>query len=251
MEKRIKNCVLIGASSVIVHHVAREFARSGASFLLIGRNQEKMQQVADDLIAYGASGAELAIAAMEDLLHWDLAKIREQTSRMGNVDLLLFGAGYLGEQVKAEVDDHEANAIIAANYTMPALILGRWALLFAEQKDGLIAVISSVAGERGRALNYYYASAKSGMSVYLQGLRGRMYRYGVDVCDVRPGYVRTPMTIGLKTGSLLFADPTQAGIEIFNGIAARRATVYAPWFWRWIMLIIRWIPETIFKRLRF
>jgi short-subunit dehydrogenase len=120
---------------------------------------------------------------------------------------------------------------------------------FEKQKHGVITVISSVAGDRGRQSNYIYGSAKAGLSVYLDGLRNRLYSAGVAVVTIKPGFVDTPMTAHLKKG-FLFASPEKVARDILRAIEKRKCVVYTPWFWRWIMFVIKSIPETIFRKLK-
>jgi decaprenylphospho-beta-D-erythro-pentofuranosid-2-ulose 2-reductase len=139
--------------------------------------------------------------------------------------------------------------MVAVNYLGAMSVLDQCAGVLAAGGNGFIIGISSVAGDRGRQSNYYYGSAKAGLSAYLSGLRNRLSGQGVHVMTVKPGFVDTAMTYGLE-GMFLVASPEDIGRQIVRAVGKRRNTVYLPWFWRYIMLIIRHIPEFVFKRLK-
>jgi short-subunit dehydrogenase len=128
-------------------------------------------------------------------------------------------------------------------------LLTHLANYFEKQRSGCVAVITSVAGDRGRQSNYVYGAAKGAVNIFLQGMRNRLSKVGVTVLTIKPGLVDTPMTAGLPK-NFLFADPAVVGTRIFNAIMRGKEIVYVPWFWRWIMLIIRTIPESVFKRMK-
>ena len=130
------------------------------------------------------------------------------------------------------------------------LILGLFAERFLKRGNGSIIGVSSVAGDRGRASNYVYGSAKAGLSAFLSGLRNRTARNGIHVMTVKPGYVRTKMTANMKLPGILTAEPTEIGEAIFNGLSQRKNVIYARPIWAWVMLIIRMIPEFLFKQLK-
>ena len=117
------------------------------------------------------------------------------------------------------------------------------------QKEGSICVIGSVAGDRGRSSNYIYGSAKAGLAAFTQGLRQRLSKFNIDILLVKPGFVDTPMTQEFKKG-FLWASPERVARDICSAIDKRKSTLYTPWFWGWIMLVIKHIPESIFKKLK-
>jgi short-subunit dehydrogenase len=120
---------------------------------------------------------------------------------------------------------------------------------FETQRCGSLAIISSVAADRGRPSNYLYGSAKAAVSTYCEGLQARLFKVGVHVTTIKPGFVDTPMTQGLSLPAALLAQPAQVAQRIVKGIANKVPTLYAPGFWGVIMLIIRSIPQPVFKRL--
>jgi decaprenylphospho-beta-D-erythro-pentofuranosid-2-ulose 2-reductase len=156
--------------------------------------------------------------------------------------------GYLGDQLAAR-DFKVGEKIIAANFTGAASILSHCANYFELKKSGFIIGIASVAGDRGRQSNYVYGAAKGALALYLQGLRNRLYVSGVQVITIKPGFVDTAMTYGLP-GLFLVASPQYIGERIVNSLEKPADVVYLPWFWRYIMLIIKCIPEPVFKRMK-
>jgi short-subunit dehydrogenase len=158
--------------------------------------------------------------------------------------------GYLGDANKARTDWNEAERIIQTNYTGAVSILDRVADHYALQKKGVIVGISSVAGERGRQSNYHYGSAKAGFTAYLSGLRNRLFQDGVHVVTVQPGFVYTRMTENLQLPKLLTGQPADVANTVYSAVKNKKNVVYVKWFWRWIMFIIRNIPEFMFKKLK-
>jgi short-subunit dehydrogenase len=157
--------------------------------------------------------------------------------------------GYLGDQAKGQCDGEEARRILETNFTGCVSALNILANHFEPRRAGFICAISSVAGDRGRQSNYLYGAAKAGLSAYLQGLRNRLFHAHVKVLTVKPGFVDTHMTYG-RSGLFLVASPESVAKGIFRAIVKGKDVVYLPWFWRPIMLVVRSIPEGIFKRLR-
>lgn len=245
----MKKILLVGATSAIVVACARLWAAEGAAFFLVGRNGDRLKAVGDDLRARGA--AEVSIHCMEATdfaAHEGMAEAA--FAALGQVDLALLGHGSLPDQAECERDVGLALREHAVNCSSVISVLGWLALHFERQGHGTIAVISSVAGDRGRGSNYVYGSAKAAVSAYCQGLRARMFRRGVRVVTIKPGFVDTPMTRGLPLPGPLVATPEAVAGRIVRGIAAGRDTFYVPGFWRWIMLAVCSVPERLFKRLK-
>jgi short-subunit dehydrogenase len=142
-----------------------------------------------------------------------------------------------------------AQEMLTANYVGAVSVLERLAPHLERRKQGLIVGVSSVAGDRGRQSNYFYGSAKAGFSTYFQGLRNRLAKSGVRVLTVKPGFVDTPMTRHLKKG-LLFASPETIARGLIKAVRQKRNVVYLPGYWRWIMLVVRSVPEFIFKKMK-
>ena len=245
----MKPCVLIlGATSTIAKATAQAFATKGYSLFLAGRDIPELERIACDLhvryqieTKYGYFDAE----AFND----HFAFLESVVKEVGELAGALLAFGELGEQKKAINDFAAAKIIIDRNFTGACSILTHCANYFGSLGKGFIIGISSVAGDRGRQSNYIYGAAKAGLSLFLQGLRNRLFHAGVRVITIEPGFVDTAMTFGLP-GLFLVADPKEVGKRIVASLDRRGDIKYIPGFWRYIMLIIKSIPECIFKRLK-
>ena len=171
-------------------------------------------------------------------------------AKLESIDILLIAYGTLGNQELAEQSVAEMLKEFNNNCTSVLSLLTLFANYFEQQKRGTIAVISSVAGDRGRQSNYVYGTAKAAVTAFLQGLRGRLAKSGVNVLTIKPGIIDTPMTANIKKG-LLTANAKGVGEGIYKAIQQKKEVVYLPFFWRPIMLIVKSIPERVFKRLSF
>lgn len=169
---------------------------------------------------------------------------------LAEVDVVVLAWGTLTDQAKAEGDPDYALAELTTNFAAPAALLLRLAHWVEPQGHGVIAVITSVAGDRGRQSNFVYGAAKGGLQRFVEGLRHRLFRHGIAVLDVRPGFVTTPMTAHLPRGGPLWASPEAVAADIEVAISRRRAVLYTPWFWRWIMALITRVPRALFHRSR-
>jgi decaprenylphospho-beta-D-erythro-pentofuranosid-2-ulose 2-reductase len=239
--------VVFGATSAIAVAVARLYAVEGAAIFLIGRDADKLAAVAADLKARGAAQALTATADLNDVgRHAELTA--QAQAALGGVDSVLVAHGVLPDQTAVQDDPAATAAALHANFISQASILATLAPVLEAQNRGAVAVIGSVAGDRGRGSNYVYGAAKGGLGVFVQGLRHRLGRVGVRVTLVKPGFVDTPMTAGLKKGGPLWATPDQVAADIRRALDAGPAVLYTPWFWRFIMLIIRFLPDAIFAK---
>ncbi len=243
----MKTILLIGACSAIAQATARLYAQAGCSLFLVARNAAALEEQKQDLLLRGAGAVHSAVLDVNDTeLHGDI--IRQACDALGTLDLALICHGTLPGQKRCEHNYPAIAEVIQTNTLGTIALLCQLAPVFQQQQSGCIAVITSVAGERGRASNYIYGSAKAAVSTYLQGLRASLHGSGVHVMEIRPGFVDTPMTTAFRKGPLWSTPENVAGI-IQRGVSRQRNTLYAPWFWRWIMLVIRSIPEALFKRL--
>lgn len=241
----MKYILVLGATSDIAKATAHEFARRGYGIQLAARNSEKLEVIAKDLeVRYHLPVSCHAFDALDYESHRDFWRKLPQRP-----DLTLCAFGYLGNQEKGQTDWQEARQIMEANYTGAVSILNIVAQAYEEQGYGTIIGISSVAGERGRASNYLYGSAKAGFTAYLSGLRNRLYKKGVHVLTVKPGFVRTKMTEGLDLPGPLTAEPEQVAKAIYKGARAKKDVVYTLAMWQLIMQNIRLIPESVFKKM--
>lgn len=243
------NIVIFGATSAIAQAVARLYAPAGGRFFLVARSAERLATVAADLRARGAAQVESASADLADpTLHAGL--IDQAKTVLGTLDRALIAHGTLSNQQASESGAETMIREIGLNFLSAASLLTIIANVMEAQRSGSIGVIGSVAGDRGRQSNYVYGSAKAGLGVFVEGLRHRMTRHGVNVTLVKPGFVDTPMTAGLAKGGPLWASPDKVAKDIKNAMEGGTAVLYTPWFWRWIMMIIRSVPDAIFRRTR-
>lgn len=243
-----KNVLVVGATSAIARETSRLFARDGARMILVGRNRQKLDHTIDDL---STRGADIVEGIQADLADFSThAKIIETaTSAFPTLDVGLFAHGVLGDQKEAEADYKVAEEIIRLNFLSVMSLLTPLANHMESRKHGSLVVISSVSGDRGRQSNYVYGASKGALSIYLQGLRNRLFRSGVKVLTVKPGFVDTPMTADFKKGPL-YVTPDVIARGIYRAIEKGKDEVYLPWFWWGIMAIIKSIPELVFKRLK-
>jgi len=244
--------IIFGATSAIAHATARIWAARGAHLFLVGRNAQKLQSVADDLRTRAAPGAVIASAQADlDMLAEHPALIATAVTALGgNLDIALIAHGNLPDQARCQADVQEMLSQLNTNGVSVVSLCTLLANRFEAQNSGCLAVITSVAGDRGRQSNYAYGAAKGLVIRFLQGLRNRLTPRGIAVIDIRPGFVDTPMTAAIDKGGPLWAQPTKVAADIVRAVDRRRSVVYTPWFWRYIMLIIVSIPEKIFNRLK-
>ncbi len=238
---------ILGATSAIAHETAKYFAKDNAEFFLVGRSAGKLETIANDLKVRGAKRVDTFISDLADLDHHQ-ALLNETVATLEQIDVLLIAHGTLGDQKLCEQSVAEMLKEFTNNCTSVLSLLTLFANYFEQQRSGTIAVISSVAGDRGRQSNYVYGTAKAAITAFLQGLRGRLAKSGVHVLTIKPGLIDTPMTAELKKGPLM-ASARSVGEGIYKAIQHKKEVVYLPAFWLPIMLIVKSIPERIFKRL--
>jgi short-subunit dehydrogenase len=244
----MKKILVLGATSGIAQACVRLYAARGASLYLVGRNAQNLDAVTRDAATRGAARAEQEVLDLDDLgAHAGLVARAE--AALGGLDGVLLAHGVLGDQAACERDFSAANAVLTTNLVGPLSLLTLLANRFEAQRAGTLVVLSSVAGDRGRQSNYVYGTTKGALSVFLQGLRNRLSRSGVAVVTVKPGFVDTAMTAGVKKNAL-FATPEQVARGIVRAADRGADVVYLPGFWRLIMFIIRCVPERLFKRLK-
>jgi decaprenylphospho-beta-D-erythro-pentofuranosid-2-ulose 2-reductase len=239
--------LILGATSAIARATAAAFAARGAALYLASRDLDELQRIAADLrLRYGVGVRCGVFDAEATDTHEAFFNAIITTIRPLSGVVLAFG--YLGDPQAAR-DFRMSEKIIAINFTGSTSILSHCANYFEPLKRGFIIGISSVAGDRGRQSNYVYGAAKGALSLYLQGLRNRLFASGVRVITIKPGFVDTAMTYGLP-GMFLVASPQKTGERIVRSLDKSADVVYLPGFWRYIMLIIKHIPESIFKRMK-
>ncbi len=244
----MQKVLVIGATSAIATACARRYAQRGAALYLLGRDLSRLQTLQADLVVRGAGEVSIAPLDVRDTASHGAA-LQQAFESLGHVDLLLVAHGTLPDQAACEADTSLMLAQLQTNAVGTASVLEHSARLMAARGGGCLAVITSVAGERGRQSNYIYGASKSMVSTWLQGLRNRLHPAGVRVLDIRPGFVDTPMTAQFPKG-VLWSDPERVAEDIERAVRRRRQLIYTPFYWRYIMWIIRLIPEALFKRLR-
>ena len=247
-ERTGRRVLIIGATSAIAAETARVFAAYGARLFLTGRHSGRLDAVAADLKVRGAAQVETALLEVTDISR-HAGVVEAAFAALGGLDVVLIAHGTLPDQRRCEESVAETLAALEVNFTATIALLTLLANRFEAARQGCIGVITSVAGDRGRQSNYVYGAAKGGVERFLEGLRNRLFRSGVAVITIKPGFVDTPMTAGVAKNPL-FASPRRVGRAIYRAIEARRSVVYIPWFWRPIMFLVTALPESIFQRLR-
>jgi short-subunit dehydrogenase len=243
-----RRVLIIGATSAIAAETARAYAEQGASLFLTARDAARLDAIAADLRLRGARRVETAVLDVRDVERHE-ALMQAAANALGALDVALLAHGVLPDQRRCEASVADTRGALEVNFTSTVALLTLLANRFEAQRGGTIAVIGSVAGDRGRQSNYVYGAAKGGLAIFLQGLRNRLHRSGVGVITLKPGFVDTPMTAGVPKGAL-FASARRAGRAVHRAIESRRNVAYIPWFWRPIMAAVKSLPEAMFKRLR-
>ncbi len=241
-----KFLLLLGGGSDIGRATALRFAQAGWRTALAGRDAATLKREVADIET--RTGAQISTHAIDIL---DAGAFEAFFAALdGLPDVVVSVIGLLGDQSKAETDLAHASLVMRSNFEGPALLLGLFAEQFRARGEGVIVGVSSVAGERGRASNYVYGAAKAGLSAFLSGLRNRFGKTRIRVVTVKPGFVRTKMTAGMKLPPLLTAEPREVAEAIYRASVVRpRDVIYVKPVWLIVMTIIKLLPEPIFKRL--
>ena len=240
----MKNVLILGATSDIAQAMAKKYAAEGWSLTLAAKNTEALAAVAGDLRVRTEAPVETKLFEATDFA----AHKAWYASLTAPPDVVIAAFGYMSDQALVRSDIEDIQRTIDINFTGMATILSVIAEDFEKRGEGAMVAISSVAGDRGRQSNYIYGSAKAGLTAFLSGLRNRLIKRGVHVMTVKPGFCRTKMTEGLDLPGALTSTPEQVAEAVFKGLQKKRNTVYVLWMWRYIMWIIRHIPESIFKK---
>jgi short-subunit dehydrogenase len=241
--------LILGATSPIARALAMRYALDGARLYLAARDADEVRRVAEDVsVRAGVHVLHGTFDASDFGAHDEF--IRRAANELGGLDGVVLCFGTLGNEEAAQTDADAALATLHQNFTGAVSLVTLAARHLEQQRSGSIVVIGSVAGDRGRARNYVYGSAKGALALFTQGLRGRLAKSGVHVMTVKLGTVDTRMTWG-REGALLSISPVKAADAIYAALRRRAEVVYVPWFWRFIMGGIRLIPESRFKRVSF
>lgn len=244
----MKKILIVGAASAIAEHYARLEAAAGGSLVLVGRSATRLQAIADDLRVRGAGEASVFVLDVDEVGRHD-SMLEAAWTRLGEVDVVLLAHGTLPDNEACAADPALALREFNTNGASTIALMAAVARRLERQGKGTLAVISSVAGDRGRASNYLYGSAKAAVTAYASGLRQRLGGSGVNVLTVKPGFVDTPMTRAFRKGPL-WASPDSVARGIARAIGRRRAVAYLPGFWWGVMRVITHIPEPVFRRIR-
>jgi len=235
---------ILGATSAVAQSVAQKLAQEGDSLLLVARNEEKLAVVNADLQARGAD----CVSKLADLGSVDSHAELEIALVDCNVYYIFYGS--LPDQEACEGSFDLTNQAMQTNFMSVISLLTLIANICDKRGYGSIVVVSSVAGDRGRKSNYIYGTAKGAVSLFCQGLRNRLAAKNIQVLTVKPGFIDTPMTADIeKKPAVLWATPGKVAVDIVKAQKRGKDVLYTPWFWQWILLIIKLIPERIFKRL--
>ncbi|HEY8122974.1 MAG TPA: SDR family oxidoreductase [Myxococcota bacterium] len=246
MSAPAQRALIVGASAGIGRALASELARRGYALVLAARDHGELQRLASDLaLRHGVSAEVVAFDV------GDIAAHARWLEACGDLDVIALCHGAMADQLAAQRDFSEVRRMIELNYAACVSLLELAAPRFVARGRGVLCAVSSVAGDRGRQSNYLYGSTKAALSAYLQGLRNRLAPSGVHVLTVKPGFVDTGMTWGLvNAGSPLVASPERVARDIARALERRVDVLYTPFYWRFILLILRAIPERVFKRLK-
>lgn len=242
-----KRIIILGAASAIAEATARIWAADNARLLLVGRDKDRLDVIAADLKARGAAAA--STVALDCARSDASGELNSMVAALGGLDILLLAYGSLRDQKQLEADPEAAEAIIRTNFTSAAAWCLAASSVLERQGSGVLLVIGSVAGDRGRRSNFIYGACKGGLAHLVEGIAHKLARTKARAIIVKPGFVDTPMTASFEKKGWLWAKP-DAVAQIIAGAAERGApVVYAPPFWRWIMVVIRHLPTVVFDRL--
>lgn len=243
----MKKILIIGATSAIAEATARLYAKDGDRIGLIARNESHLEAVAQDLRQRGAESVTTFVMDANDFARHEMV-LASANEALGGIDFVLVAHGTLPDQDACQATAETMLHEFSTNCTSTLSLVTVLANMFESRRAGSIGVITSVAGDRGRQSNYVYGAAKGAVGLFLGGLRNRLHGSGVHVLTIKPGFVDTPMTAAFSKGAL-WATPQAIAKGIKSAQRRRRDVVHLPGFWRMIMLVIRLIPEKIFKRL--
>jgi decaprenylphospho-beta-D-erythro-pentofuranosid-2-ulose 2-reductase len=243
---RGKRVVILGATAAIAESAARLWAREGAQLVLVGRNAGRLGAIADDLRIRGAAATHVVVLDLAD------ADARGELDRMtmsiGSIDVVLLAYGVLVDQAAAEQDAAVARSVFETDFLSASAWCLAAANYLASRRAGVLIVIGSVAGDRGRMSNYIYGAAKGGLGILVEGIAHRLAPTGARAVLIKPGFVDTPMTAGIARKGMLWSRPEVIAAVIKKAAERGGPIVYAPWWWRFIMLIIRQAPSRILHK---
>lgn len=239
--------VILGAASAIAESAARLWAARRTRLILVGRDQARLKSIAANLDTLGAR--ETIVWPLDCATAAAAVELDRMTQALGGLDILLLAYGVLGDQAELERDPAAAANLIQVNFTSAAAWCMATSAIFEKQRAGALLVIGSVAGDRGRRSNFVYGATKGGLARLVEGIAHKLAPLGARAIVIKPGFVDTPMTANIKTKGLLWATPDRVAEVIARAGYRGGPVVYAPAFWRFVMLIIRHMPSSIFNKL--
>lgn len=243
-----QNIFISGASSAMAQAFARRYAVRGSRFFLLGRDASKLEIIQQDLQTRGASAVWTATADLAKA-HDCEQQVAEAVRLLGSIDIALIAQGVMRPQDTLQRDAESIRENFQVNLLSAVEVATALANYFEQRKGGTLLVISSVAGDRGRQSNYVYGASKAALSAFADGLRNRLFRHGVTVVTVKPGFVDSPMTAQIEKGGPLWASPDKIAQDMEKTVGKGGGVLYTPWFWRYILLIIRHVPDFMFKKM--
>lgn len=244
---KTRTVLVLGATSAIAAAFCRRRAAEGARFILVARHAERLDGIKSDLEARGAAQAVAVTSDLADMRDCE-TRFLQWLQPLGAPDEVLLAYGVLGDQGKAQDDADETRRLIDVNFTSAALWLQLAAKYLGRDRPCGLAVIGSVAGDRGRQSNYVYGAAKAGLDAFAEGLAHRAHGGQLRVVTVKPGFIDTPMTAHLDRSGPLWAKPEAVAAAIDHALTKGQRVVYAPWFWWPIMTAVRMAPRSLFYR---
>jgi len=242
----MKKILILGATSAIAEHCARLWAEQGQALYLVARNEDRLAAIASDLRVRGASSADSFTLDLNDFGKYEEMLARADRS-MGGIDIALIAHGTLSNQKECEQSVELTMQELRTNALSTISLLTLVANKFEIKRSGTIAVISSVAGDRGRASNYVYGSAKAMVTTFTSGLRQRLHKSNVSVVTIKPGFVDTPMTASFKKG-IMWVGPDYVAKRIVRKLQNKDSDIYIPSYWKIVAGTLKLLPSYLFKR---
>ena len=247
MSENSQQIVVLGAASAIAEATARIWAKQGARLVLVARDKERLDAITANLKTLGASEVRAVVldCAKADA-HAELAGMVES---LGGLDILLLAYGTLGDQKRLEAEPLDVAELIQTNFTSAVAWCLAASAILERQRSGALLVIGSVAGDRGRRSNFIYGACKGGLGRLVEGIAHKLAPLGARAVIIKPGFIDTPMTASFEKKGLLWAKPDVVAPIIVKAAERGGPVIYAPAFWRWIMLVIRLLPNFVFNKL--